>query len=109
MRPPEAWSVFNRAVCTYNDTEGWHRRLNTRGRSNQHMYNLVSLLHKEAALVPIQAQLVKDKKLKRIQKKAFQTLQGRLFKLWQRYINKEIKTSELLAACNHLSQPNLDV
>ncbi|KAK4301510.1 hypothetical protein Pmani_026288 [Petrolisthes manimaculis] len=36
MWPPESWSVFNRSVRTNNDTEGWHRRLNTRGRANQH-------------------------------------------------------------------------
>ena len=28
--PVESWSVLNRSICTNNDVEGWHRRLNQR-------------------------------------------------------------------------------
>lgn len=108
MWPPESWSVFNRSVRTNNDTEGWHRRLNTRGRANQHMYMLINNLYSEAKLVPVQVQLVRERKLKRHQRKAFKNMQGRLFDLWDRYTRNEIKTSQLLSACSHLSAPHVD-
>ena len=108
MWPPESWSVFNRSVRTNNDTEGWHRRLNTRGCANQHMYMLINNLYSEAKLVPVQVQLVRERKLKRHQRKAFKNMQGRLFDLWDRYTRNEIKTSQLLSACSHLSAPHVD-
>ena len=108
MWPPESWSVFNGSVRTNNDTEGWHRRLNTRGRANQHMYMLINNLYSEAKLVPVQVQLVRERKLKRHQRKAFKNMQGRLFDLWDRYTRNEIKTSQLLSACSHLSAPHVD-
>ena len=104
---PDTWSVFNRSVRTNNDTEGWHRRLNARTRPNQQMYTLINTLYKEAQLVPVQVRLVKDRKLKKYQRKVFKNIQGRLFRLWEQYENREIKTSELLSACSHLSAPNL--
>ena len=79
MWPPQSWSVFNRSVRTNNDTEGWHRRLNSRGRANQHMYMLIHNLAAEAKFVPVQVKLVRESKLKKYQRKTFKNLQGRLF------------------------------
>lgn len=109
MWSPNTWSVFNMSVRTNNDVEGWHRRLNTRGRANEHLYKLIDLLHTEASLVPVQVELVKERKLKRYQKTHFKNMQGRLFTLWEQYINKEIKTSQLLAACSHLAAPCIEL
>ena len=53
------WCVYKRAIRTNNDVEGWHNRLNTRAQhSNISFYNLVSKLHSEAMLIPIQQQLI---------------------------------------------------
>ncbi|KAG0717810.1 hypothetical protein GWK47_053698 [Chionoecetes opilio] len=108
MWSPDTWSVFNMSVRTNNDVEGWHRRLNSRSRANEHLYKLIELLYTEASLVPVQVQLVKERKLKRYQKKHFKNMQGRLFTLWDHYINKEIKASQLLAACSHLAAPCIE-
>ncbi|MPC47644.1 hypothetical protein E2C01_041397 [Portunus trituberculatus] len=108
MWPPESWSVFNRSAHTNNDTEGWHRRLNTRGRANQHMHMLINHLYSEAKLVTVQIQLVRESKLKRHQRKKFKNMQGRLFDLWDHYSRNEIKTSQLLSACSHLSAPHVE-
>ena len=104
---PGTWSVFNRSVRTNNDTEGWHRRLNSRTRPNQHLYTLINTIYKEAQLVSLQVRMVKDRKLKKYQRIAFKNMQGRLFRLWEKYEKQEIKTSELLSACSHLSRPHL--
>lgn len=105
---PDTWSVFNMSVRTNNDVEGWHRRLNSRGQAGVHLYKLIEMLHTEASLVPVHVKLVQENKLKRYQKKHFKNMQGHLFSLWDKYINKEIKTSQLLTACSQLSAPCID-
>ncbi len=40
---PEAWSVYGMSVRTNNDTEGWHRCVNTTVRANQHLYGPATL------------------------------------------------------------------
>lgn len=83
---PKCWSVYKQPVRTNNDVEGWHLRLNKRGRDAcPPFYSLVKLLHKEAELVPIHATLLSQKKLKRSQKKMFQSIQSKLFSFWSEY------------------------
>jgi len=54
---PSNWCVYKRAICTNNDVEGWHNRLNTKAQQpNLLFYKLVSLLNAEASLVSIQHQ-----------------------------------------------------
>ena len=61
---PSSWSIYNRLICTNNDVEGWHRRLNTRiHRHNLPLYQLIQVLHDDASLLPLQAQLVSEGKL----------------------------------------------
>ena len=44
---PNDWSIFNQAVRTNNDVEGWHLRINSRARRSQlQFYVLIELLHK---------------------------------------------------------------
>ncbi|KAH3817881.1 hypothetical protein DPMN_119437 [Dreissena polymorpha] len=46
---------------TNNDVEGWHRRMNSMaGRAQLQFYVLVPLLLREAKLVAIQLQLVRE-------------------------------------------------
>ena len=60
-------SVYNQSTRTNNDCEGWHLRLKTRAfRDHLGLYQLISLLHKEAKLSIITATLVylqKDTKM----------------------------------------------
>ena len=69
MWSPADWCIYKRAIRTNNDVEGWHNRLNTRAHhSNISFYILVSLLHTESRLVPIQQQLIYEDKLRKFQK-----------------------------------------
>ena len=46
-----SWCVFGQPVRTNNDVEGWHRRLNKKtSDQTPPFYDLVTLLHAEAAL-----------------------------------------------------------
>ena len=36
LLPPSGWSVFGQSVRTNNDCEGWHYRLNHRGKRGKH-------------------------------------------------------------------------
>ena len=101
--PVNSWSVFMRTVRTNNDVEGWHHRLNSRaGKANLHFYDLVQLLHREGELVHLQLRLISEGKLRRYQRKKFAKLQGRLFKLWEQYEQKQKSASGLLRECAHL-------
>ena len=104
---PTSWSVYEEAVRTNNDLEGWHNGLNRRakGRAQLPLYILIQLLSKEATLVNLQIRLVSDKKLKRYQRTAYKTMQKRLFTLWKQHEDGEKNSKELLEACSHLVKP----
>ena len=76
---PADWRIYKRAIRTNNDVlEGWHNRLNTKAHySNISFYILVSLLHTESRLVPIQQQLIYEDKLHKFQKKQTLAFQGK--------------------------------
>lgn len=52
---PKNWSVYQQAVRTNNDIEGWHNALNRHagGRSNLPLYLLIEILDREAQLATI--------------------------------------------------------
>ncbi|XP_041372839.1 uncharacterized protein LOC121386108 [Gigantopelta aegis] len=54
---PDSWSVYFQSIRTNNDVEGWHFRLNNRGRPQVQLYLLVSLLHKEATHISNQLRI----------------------------------------------------
>ena len=55
---PAVWSVFNMAIRTNNDLEGWHRRLNSKpNRNNLPFYQLVELLRPRKKCVSHQLKL----------------------------------------------------
>ncbi len=58
--PPANWSVYQQAIRTNNDLEGWHNALNRRagGRSNLPFYQIVEILEKEARLTAVNIKLV---------------------------------------------------
>jgi len=47
----------------------------------------------------VQIRLVSDKKLKRIQRKAYRRLQAKMFALWEDYANNVKTAAELFKAC----------
>ena len=105
--PTSSWSIFSQSIRTNNDIEGWHNRLNKRaaGRCNLQFYLLVSLLHKEAKLTSVYIRLVSEKKLRRIQRKKYRDLQGKIFTLWGEHERGERSAYQLLKACAHLNGP----
>ena len=56
--PPSTWSVFNRAVWSNNDVEGWYRQLNAKSSCGSlNLYLLMQMLASESQLVNIQLSL----------------------------------------------------
>ena len=55
----------------------------------------------QAANVDITLKLLSDKKIERIQRKAYRTIQGRLHTCWDRYDNGHLTPMQLLAECSH--------
>ena len=103
LLPTSSWPAFMRNTRTNNDVEGWHCQLNAHAKkSNLPFYVLIQLLHKEALTTVIEVWLISDKKLKCIQKKSFQQLQGQLFQLWEQYAAGMKSASQFLKACSKL-------
>ena len=72
--PPRNWSVYQQAVRTDNDIEGWHNALNRHaaGRSNICMYQLIEEIDRDAQLAAISMRLVSKRKLKRLEKRVWE-------------------------------------
>ncbi|KZS03451.1 Uncharacterized protein APZ42_033817 [Daphnia magna] len=91
---PEFWTSFRKAIRTNNDAEGWHLRINRRGRCFKLGFmELTILLHKEATFIPIQASLLSQGMLKRTQKKITKLRQNKIFKEWAAF-EKSDKTTD---------------
>ena len=57
----KSWCVFGQTIQTNNDCEGWHHRINRRAqKGNLQFYLLISLLYKEASLLPTQIKMVSE-------------------------------------------------
>ena len=107
--PPASWSVYQMSVRTNNDLEGWHNRLNSRGRPQMNLYMLVTLLHDESCLVPTQIRLVSEDKLRRYQRKSSRSLEARIQKLWRNYEEGDKSAQQLLRAASQLYGPRLNL
>ena len=85
---------------------GWHRRINAKaGRASIPFYVLVPLLHQEAEHAQLQAKLLSSRKLRKYQRTTYKKLQGRIFKLWERYEETEMSTSSFLREAGQLYSP----
>ena len=103
MFPPAEWTVFLQDTRTNNDLEGWHYRLNQRGkRVKLPMYLMIQLLHKEAILVEIASQLIFREDLTRHQRHLAMRTNERLTVLWQEYQDGTRSARSLLNAGSHL-------
>nr|XP_034299172.1 uncharacterized protein LOC117680748 [Crassostrea gigas] len=104
MWPTKCWSVYRQSIRTNNDVEGWHRRLNDKSPNGQlPFYILVPLLHQEASLLPLQRKLVSEGKLCRRQRKTGQ--QQRIFRLWDKYEDKQLRSRWFLFLCGKVIGP----
>ena len=92
----ESWNVYNRAVRTNNDCEGWHRRLNTRLPENVNLYLMILGLEEESLLISAQVELVKDLRLTRDQKPSYVRLQQRIVTAWREYEAGHLTEEQLL-------------
>ena len=80
--PPSSWSVYMMAIRSNNDIEGWHHGLHHRASGKWHMpfFMLLDLLH-PARLTALRIRLVSKKKLERIQRVKYRSLQAKVFAL----------------------------
>ena len=77
----QSWCVSGQTIRTNNDCEGWHHRINRRAqKGNLQFYLLISLLYKEASLLPTQINMVSERKLRLYQRKNSRAIQGKLFR-----------------------------
>jgi hypothetical protein len=105
--PPESWSVFQSAIRTNNDVEGWHQRLNRKAgqKCKLPFYVLLALLHAEAKFISIQMRLVSQEKLKKFQRKKYRRVQGALTKLWEERQAGTRSARNLLKAASFIYGP----
>lgn len=106
--PPSHWSVFGQSVRTNNDVEGWHQRLDSKGRAKMNFYILLDLLHQEAEMVVLTMKLVSERKLVRHQRKNYRDLQAKLASEWDKYRSGELNAMGLLKACAGMYGPVTD-
>ncbi|KAI8495270.1 hypothetical protein Bbelb_272560 [Branchiostoma belcheri] len=93
-----------------NDVEGWHRRLKQQGRHDKlPFYVLVPSPKEEADLVSLHAKYVKNEKLKKFQRRAYASVQRKIFASWYEYVMQEGRTASLLRACARLYAPTHDM
>ena len=100
-------SVFMLSVGTNNDVEGWHHGLHRHasGRANLPFYMLVGLLFQETRLSVLQMRLVSEKKLRRIQRANYRSLQEKIFKTWDEFQANKKDAGQLLRTCARLNGP----
>ena len=105
---PSSWSVYMMTIRSNNDIEGWHHGLHRRASGKWHMpfYMLLDLLHQEARLTALRIRLVSEKKLKRIQRAKYRSLQAKVFALWDDFSHQRKNAQQLLRECARLNGPS---
>ncbi|CAD5126722.1 DgyrCDS14782 [Dimorphilus gyrociliatus] len=99
---PKQWSVYQNAIRTNNDVEGFHNRLNGNLRANSSFYSVIDELKREADLIPAYQRMLSEKKILRYQRKHYKNMQSEIFKIWQRFDNHQLTSSEVLEKCSIL-------
>ncbi|XP_053401377.1 uncharacterized protein LOC128557641 [Mercenaria mercenaria] len=90
--------VYRQPVCTNNDCEGWHLRLNQKaGCSTLPFYVLVPLLHQEGKLVSITVALVSQLAVIRNRGQVYVSMDNRTGELWDKYDDHDIVCEDFLA------------
>ena len=105
--PLASWTCYKQAVRTNNDIEGWHNALNRRaaGKSQLPFYLMINLLDREAQLALLHIKLVSEKKMRRVQRRNYRTMQARIHKYWSEFEEGKITATKLLKRCSYLNGP----
>jgi len=104
--PPRTWSVFNQAIRTNNDLEGWHHRINRKAqRADLNLYLLIQLLYSESKMVVVNIRLISDKKICSTQTKKTKTNAARIQNYWSEFSCGSRTVRDLLHACSHIYAP----
>ena len=105
--PPSSWSVYIMATRSNNDVEGWNHGLHRRaaGRQNLNLYLLIDLYHQEARLTALRIRLVSEKKLTRMHRKMYRSMQAKIFELWEDHQQNRRSAEQLLWQCAHSNGP----
>ena len=102
---PHNWSVYETAVRTNNDIEGWHNRLNRQGRPNMAFYLLIDLLKREADFSADVVRLLSGRKVRQHRRKDGKQADARLCKLWKQFHEGEITVRDLLKSVAGVAGP----
>ena len=74
-------------------------------KGNLQFYLLISLLYREASLLPTEIKMVSEGKLRRYQRKNSNAIQGKLFRLWSDYETGTVSVNGLLKKCGGIYGP----
>ncbi|CAD5126367.1 DgyrCDS14511 [Dimorphilus gyrociliatus] len=99
---PKCWSIYQCAIRTNNDVEGFHNRLNGNVGVNVSFYSVIDELKREADLIAAYQRMLSEKKILRYQRKFYKNLQNKIFSIWERFEKHEITSSEVLVKCSEL-------
>lgn len=105
MFPPKNWSVYKTAIRTNNDAEGYHNRLNRRGRENMSIYLLIPFLFSEAEFCETQLMLISSNKLQKRRRKNSRETDAKLYKLWGKFQSGRTTSWKMLKAASKLIGP----
>ena len=101
--PVESWSSFKFPIRTNNDTEGWHHRLNSKGRANLNLYLMVGLLHHEALEIPHQIQSLSRGAILRYQRTSQRRWEAKLAAAWDSLTDGDMSAKQFLQLCSKVS------
>ena len=103
--PIRDWSVYCQPMRTMNVIESWLKALSGEtGRKGQvPFYTLVQSLHQVAQLSVQNVQLVRNKKLIRIQQQDCHHLQSQISQYWTEFRKRKITAAKLLKVCSKLN------
>ena len=106
--PIRDWSVYCQPIRTMIDVGSWLKLLSGEtGRSSQvPFYTLVQSLHQVAQLSVQNVQLVRNKKLIRIQQQDCHHLQSQISQYWTEFRKRKITAAKLLKVCSKLYGPS---
>ena len=103
--PHSCRSVYKQQIHTNNDVEGWHNSLNKQEKPRSPFTLLVQLLHKEAWLVALQIKSVSERKLTKLLKKTYHSIQAKILSYWEHYAYHQKSAAQLFKACSHVNGP----
>ena len=100
---PREICAYKRLIRTNNDTEGYHRRLNSRLGEKPPIYKMISFLYKEAVLVDVTCKLITCKNIKMIRRKKTREAQAHVTDLWTQFEERSIDAKTLLLEATKLT------